>query len=276
MPFIIDAHTHLVSPDRDRYPQDPTTYQVDHDGSAELLKSEMDAAAVDRAYTISPWIYRWDNSYVLDVLPENREWLAVGVLVNPYDPDGPATLERLVKERGASGVRIQGRICGNGPFTDEETTPLWKKAADLGLTIDVNATQEEYASLEPRLKQFPDTPILLDHCGFISAELSPDTPTVEPVIRLARYPNAYAKLSFLGLASNQAYPFTDGHRLVKELVDAFGPERCMFGTNFPTKQYNPKASYSQLVRLFTEEIDLTAEEREWILGKTAVNLWQWG
>jgi len=54
----------------------------------ELLRQQMDDSGVDRALTISPWLYRWNMVYVLDILPENRRWLAVAVLVDPFDAEG--------------------------------------------------------------------------------------------------------------------------------------------------------------------------------------------
>ena len=64
--------------------------------------------------------------------------------------------------------------------------------------------------------------------------------------------------------------------MVRKIVDAFGPERCVYGSNFPTAQYNQTLSYAETMRLFAEAIDLTQLEREWILGRTAQNLWRWG
>lgn len=50
----------------------------------ELLRQQMDDSGVDRALTISPWPYRWNMGYVLDILSENRRWLTVAVLVDPF------------------------------------------------------------------------------------------------------------------------------------------------------------------------------------------------
>jgi predicted TIM-barrel fold metal-dependent hydrolase len=135
--MIIDAHTHIFSTDMDRYPLgDPTSsYRPVTEGSVTLLRAQMDEAGVDRAVTIPPWFYRWDPSYVLDVLAENRTWLAAAALVDPWSEKGPAQLERLVREFGFCGLRIQATISGLGPFDDPDTTPLWRKAADLGIPI---------------------------------------------------------------------------------------------------------------------------------------------
>ena len=274
--MIVDTHTHLFAPDSVRYPVDPeASYRPETDGSVELLRRQMDEAGVDRAVTISPWPYRWDMSYVLDILPERRDWLAVGVLVDPYSPAGPDLLERYVRDHGVCGLRIQGKILDMDPVDDPATTPLWKKAADLGLALDINASQGEYHAVANRACQFPDMPIILDHCGYVSPDLYPPEPTVDAVLEMARYPNVYAKLSFLGAASSGSFPCEDVHWMVRRIVDAFGPERCTYGSNFPTAQYNQTLSYAETLRLFSEAIDLTDVEQEWILGRTAHNLWRW-
>lgn len=235
--MIIDTHTHLFAADLDRYPTDPaTSYQPEVSGSVELLRQQMDDSGVDRALTISPWPYRWNMGYVLDILPENRRWLAVAVLVDPFDAEGPTQLERYVKDHGVCGLRIQGRILEMDPVDQPATTPLWKKAADLGITLDVNASQDEYDAVARRAREFPDLRIVLDHCGYVSPNLYPPEPTVDAVVRLADLPNVYTKLSFLGAASAGGFPCADVHWMVRRVVDAFGAERCVFGTNSPTAQ----------------------------------------
>jgi predicted TIM-barrel fold metal-dependent hydrolase len=162
-PLVIDAHTHIFSLDHQRYPlADPnSSYRPVTDGQAEILKAQMDAAGVNRAVTISPWFHGWNIDYTLDALAQHRDWLAVAALVPPTSPEGPAILERYVKEFGVCGLRIQARISGLGRFDDPASTPLWEKAAELGLPLDINATQEEYPQLEQRLRDFPTVDILL-------------------------------------------------------------------------------------------------------------------
>jgi L-fuconolactonase len=275
--MIIDAHTHIFSSDLNKYPlaAPKSTYRPITDGRAELLYSQMVEAGVDRAVTISPWFYGWDIRYTLDTLQEHRSWLAVVALVDPTSMDGPQQLEHYVNEYGVCGLRIQGKISRLGRFDDPRATPLWQKAADLGLPIDINATHEEYSQVERRIRQFPQIPVILDHCGYISSDLAPSSPTVEPVLRLAQYPNVYAKLTFLGIPSQKPYPFTDVHWMARVIIDTFGAERCLNGSNFPTAQYNPLMTYRQTVQLFSEEIELTSAERSWILGGTAAKLWIW-
>ena len=275
--MIIDSHTHIFTTETARYPlADPSSgYRPHTDGSSGLLRRRMDAAGVDRALTITAGFYGWDNRYSLDQLKGNEDWLAVGVLVDPASDDAPAELEKAVR-KGACGLRIQRHLFYHKSLDDPISTPLWTKAADLDLTVDINATHEDYHSVEKRVRQFPKSRFILDHCGYVSGILRPAENHVAPVLAMARYSNVHVKLTFLPLASQASYPFSDVHWMVRDLVDAFGPERCLFGTNFPSEQYSPAADMGQVVSLFTDEIDLTDEERSWILGGTAARLWRWG
>ena len=274
--LIIDSHTHLMTLNTQHYPlaNASSDYRPSIEGSAEHLQNQMKAAGVERALAISTGFYGWDNSYAIDQLVDNDSWLTVGVLVNPAAKDGPQQLEVLV-EKGANGIRIQRHLFYHQSLDDPISTPLWRKAAALDLTVDINATHEEYSAVEKRIREFPTTRFVLDHCGYVSGNLAPKKNTTEPVRRLAQYDNVYIKLTFLPLASQQAYPFKDVHWMVRELVGVFGPDRCLFGSNFPTDQYSPKTSYQETVELFSDAIELSNEEREWILGGTANKLWAW-
>ena len=274
--LIIDSHTHLMTLDTERYPlADPSSvYQPAFEGSANALHEQMQLSGVSKALAISTGFYGWDNSYVLDQQVDNKSWLAVAALVDPAGVDSAQRLDVLV-EQGVCGLRIQRHLFYQQALDDPISTPLWCAVSDLGLTVDVNAAHEEYAAVEARVRAFPQTRFVLDHCGYVSSALAPSENTTAPVRALARYENVYIKLTFLPLASRQAYPFTDVHWMVRELVDAFGPDRCLFGSNFPTVQYSPQTGYEQTVALFADAVDLSVEERAWILGGTAQTLWRW-
>ena len=94
---------------------------------------------------VTPGWCGWDNSYTMDILKGNEDWLAAVVLVDPLSPDGPAELERLAKQ-GASGLRIQPPC--TGPLTDPRQTALWEAATRLGITVQVNLPQEYLCSTQ--------------------------------------------------------------------------------------------------------------------------------
>ncbi|HCR16587.1 MAG TPA: hypothetical protein DIU35_03810 [Candidatus Latescibacteria bacterium] len=56
-----------------------------------------------------------------------------------------------------------------------------------------------------------------------------------------------------GQVANRAREFSD----LRIVLD-----HCVYGSNFPTKLYNPKLSYVEALRLFSEAIDLSEAERK--------------
>jgi predicted TIM-barrel fold metal-dependent hydrolase len=86
---------------------------------------------------------------------------------------------------------------------------------------------------------------------------------------MGRHPNAYAKLSNTVLGSKQDYPFKDMHGPTKEIIKAFTPERCIWGSDFPCELWCPKVgTYGRHLKLFTEEMGLDRPTQEAILGRT--------
>ena len=70
------------------------------DATVEMLRVRMAGTPqpIDRAVNVTPGWCGWDNSYTMDALRGNRDWLAATVLVDPLADGGPATLRRLVAD----------------------------------------------------------------------------------------------------------------------------------------------------------------------------------
>ena len=122
------------------------------------------------------------------------------------------------------------------------------------------------------LEKFPRQPVVIDHC-LITEPNSESNRVIEDMLRLARFPNTYAKLSFLPLGSVEEYPFRDMHEPCKRIIAGYGADRCVWGSNFPCELWTPKSSYAQSLRLFTHELGLGEAARDAIFGQTARQLW---
>ena len=71
------------------------------------------------------------------------------------------------------------------------------------------------------------------------------------------------------------YPFEDTHGAFHKIYDAFGPQRLMWGTDFP--HVIRDLGYGRALDLFREHMDfLSDEDKEWVLGKTALSVWNFG
>jgi predicted TIM-barrel fold metal-dependent hydrolase len=271
--MIVDAHAHIYSPDEVAYPPGENPLRPPPGtGTPEHLRREMQAAGVDRAMLVqTTTFYRWDNRFVRDTAAAATEW-SVGVCtLNPDDPHSPDVLYALVHRSNVRALRTYASGPGRR-YDHPGNRRLFATARELGIVINALLTVETADDLAQVLHDYPDLPVVLDHCLALQAGARYDA-TVAKVLELARYPNLHAKLTFLPTGSAEASPFRDLHDACRRFIAAYGPERCLWGSDFPTELWCPKVTYAGHLRLFQEELGLTAAEQAAILGGTAVRLY---
>jgi len=270
--MIIDAHSHPYSTDESSYPSMPDAYRPPLGaGTIEHLKREMKAAGVDRAVLIQTnSFYRWDNHFIRDTSAVSRDW-AVGVCnLDPDDPHSPDVLSALVERSNVKGLRS---------IWDVYVRPdppgvrrLWTEADRLGIVVNALVPVQFGNELSTFLDDYQDLRVVLDHS--LALKIGPlyDV-TLSRILELARHPNLYAKMTFLPWGSAEQSPFQDMHDACKRIIDAYGPERCLWGSNFPTELWAPKATYAEHLRIFKQELGLSQAEQDAVLGGTAERLW---
>jgi len=150
---------------------------------------------------------------------------------------------------------------------------LWGEAEELGIVINALIHIDLADELERMLGRHTNLRVVLDHCMYPSGKDGLGGRTIQRVLQLAEYPNLHAKLTWLVDSSDQDYPFEDTYPLLRAVVDAFGPERCVWGSDFPCQLWTPTASYAQHYALFTQALGLTDAEKEAILAVTPGRLW---
>ncbi len=92
------------------------------------------------------------------------------------------------------------------------------------------------------------------------------------MLALARLPNVAVKLSGAPSTSSQAYPYKNIHGYLHQIVDAFGPGRCFWGTDITRMP----CSYGQCVTMFTEELSwLKGRDLEQVMGGAIVDWLGW-
>jgi predicted TIM-barrel fold metal-dependent hydrolase len=104
---------------------------------------------------------------------------------------------------------------------------------------------------------------------------STDIPlAIDQTVALAKYPNVSVKLSGALGNSVESYPFRDTTVYVQRIFDAYGPERCHWGTDM-TNSFN-RASPRQRVTHFTEELPFLSEsDKDWIMGRAILSRLKW-
>ncbi len=272
---IVDSHLHVWSDDAERYPWDTRFLPPPHEpATAEMLLEEMEAAGVDKAVLVQPSNYAYDNSYLADCLKRYAGRFAGVALLDPLDPQAPKLLEDLYLQHGIQGMRLYPtRDLGSTWLNDPVTFPLWEKAEELGLPFICFIAPQQVPMLEVMLARFPGVKVVIDHMGRPIADEAPPYSLYQAVVRTGFYPNTYVKVSGLPVTSREGYPYRDVYKFVRMLYGSFGPERMMWATDFP--HILRQCGYQKALELARTKIPFfTDEDREWILGKTALSVWR--
>jgi predicted TIM-barrel fold metal-dependent hydrolase len=269
---VIDTHAHIYSPDEKRYPPIGKPLRVPGGkGSVEDLRKESRANGVEAVCAIqTSTFYRFDNRYICDSAKANPSWMAGVCTLDPDDAKSPDLLKSHVRSFRVRGMRsIPAR---DGRLDHPGVRALWKAALEAGIVINVLIGPDKAPQLHRMLPEFPKLPVVLDHCMNPKAGADLDA-TVDEVRRLATYANLHAKLTFIPTGSATGYPCADMHGACMKIVEAFGPERCVWGSDFPCELWCPKLSYADHLRIFTQDLPLRSQAREQILAGTARRLW---
>ncbi len=146
---------------------------------------------------------------------------------------------------------------------------LWPAAERAGIPIALLAGNflplvGQIAERHPKLK------LIVDHFGR-PIGVQPDAvwANLNELLALAKHPNVAVKATGAPSYSAEAYPYRDVHPHLRQLYDAFGPERLFWGTDITRMP----CTWRQCVTMFTEELPwLTARDKELIMGR-AVCAW---
>lgn len=266
---IIDPHVHVWKHDP-KYPFAEGARPPARDATPEMLLELMKANGVSKTVIIQVIHYRYDNSYLADVLRQYPGTFRGVCRVDPLDPAAPDQLSRLTTEQGFRGVRLSpsGEASGDW-FHGPLMPPLWKRCYELKVPMTVLAPITRMPEVGLLLEKLPDLTVVIDHM----ADCPVDKPAeLEKLIALKRYPNVFVKISHTWSLSKQPYPWLDAQEHVKRLHQAYGPQRLMWCTDWPVMEAHAK--YPQALTLVRDEMKfLNADDKQWMLSKTPERVW---
>ena len=267
---IIDPHVHVWKSDP-RYPwAKETKTPPTQDKTAEMLLDLMKKYGVARTVIIQVIHYRWDNSYLADVLKQYPTMFHGVARVNPEDPAAPDHLSKLVKEQRFRGVRLSPGAGAAGDWIRGPLMPpLWERCQKLKVPMTILAPVTRMPDIAGLAGKYPDLTIVIDHM----ADCPIDRPDLlQLLIDLKRYPKLFVKISHTWSLSKQQFPFRDTFPQVKALYDNFGPKRLMWGTDWPVSEH--RATYPQTLEIVRDHMDfLNEDDKMWMLSKTIERVW---
>lgn len=274
-PFVIyDAHHHLWDLEAVHYPWlatkgikrffgDPAPIQKNY--LPDDLKSDFGNLPVEK--TVHIQVGADDDQHLLESQMVQRladsSGLANGIIgfCALEKIDRSSKLDEFSRLDNFRGVR---QIVGRSPEEDKQTgtnsllyDDAWleglRELEERGLTFDLQLIPDQMLRAAEVLSHVPDLAVALCHCG------SPwyrDTTGIalwqNGLRELAELPNVHCKISGLSMFDH-SWTVDTLRPIVETVINVFGPERCMFGSNFPVDKLH--TSYSRLWYAYLEILD---------------------
>lgn len=155
---------------------------------------------------------------------------------------------------------------------DLMSDPAWlggySRLADHGLSFDLQVYPDQLAEAAELAAAHPDTPVILDHAG-MPPDRDDETLAAwrSGLATLAAQPNTTVKISGIGMTDHR-WTLDSLRPIVLDTIEAFGPDRAMFASNFPVDSLY--STYAQLYGAFdTLTADFSPDERSALFAGTA-------
>jgi predicted TIM-barrel fold metal-dependent hydrolase len=268
----IDAHSHVWSPDTDRWPLAKGQTKADLKPPSftpeELLKLA-EPVGVGRVVLIQHSIYHFfDNSYLIDCAKRMPGRFSIVGMIDDTQPHPDVKLKELLP-LGVRGLRITPRIRGDRWLEGEGMAALWKCGAETGQAMCCLIDAKDLPGVAAMCAKHPDTPVVIDHFARIGADGVIRDADVAALCALAKHKTVALKLSAYYALGKKQPPYEDLLPMVRRVLDAFGPDRCMWASDAPY-QVEPPHTYQASIELIRDRLDgASAGDKEWLLRKTA-------
>jgi L-fuconolactonase len=141
----------------------------------------------------------------------------------------------------------------------------WHKCHELGLAVQMHFLPHYATRIFDLASQFQGVTLILDHLG----RAGQGTPAeFEEVLKLAWLPRTYMKFSGVNYSSQQEPPHADAKPIVRKILDAFGPDRIIWGGLGQSMD-----QFERATQVFeTQFAGIPETDREKIRGLNAVKL----
>ncbi|MSP30515.1 MAG: amidohydrolase [Acetobacteraceae bacterium] len=236
----------------------------------------MDAGGVNAAVIHPPG---WDPGSTDMAFNAVRDYPGRFAIMGSMPLEDPTTRARI------SGWRAQPGMLGlrytflHDParqwLADGTIDWLWAEAEKADVPIAVLAT-DSLTGLAGIAARHPGLRLTIDHLGgrggLTTLKDAAAMTHIPQLLALAKFPNVAVKATGAPGYSSEAYPFPAMHLYLRQVFDAFGPQRMFWGTDISKMP----CSWRQCVTMFAEELPwLNDADKRLIMGDALCAWWGW-
>src|SRR5262247_2460637 len=278
MASIVDIHPHVIATDTARYPLNPlggtqSTWSRERPTTYAMLVAAMDAAGVDKAAIVqASTAYGYDNTYVAEAVAAHPDRFTGVFSVDVLAPDAAAKMRHWM-QRGLTGLRLfttGSTMPGQATwFDDPRSYPAWEYAGAAGLPVCMQMTPQGFPQLRGLMERFPKVRIILDHLARPKLVEGAPFTADQAFFDLAKYGQVFLKVTPVNVEPKEWGKATPAS-FFGAVLKAYGASRIAWGSNFPATAGPLSAILKKAQAAFSF---VSAEDREWIFGKTAMALY---
>jgi predicted TIM-barrel fold metal-dependent hydrolase len=241
------------------------------------MVAAMDEVGVDGALLVSPFaMYRYDASYALDVYAAHPDRFRLIKPVDPTDPTVTDTIADWAATNGTVAIRIMMRDDVSNDPADPGLNRVLAAAAQHAMPVNLLCwgRLEQAGLLAARN---PNTRLVIDHLG-LQQPFEPPPPAapfadLPKLLALATHDNIVVKITGACTLSHAPFPYNDIWDPLCRIFDAFGFDRCMWGTDW-TRAVG-LLTYQQGVEPFRLTDRLSDSDRAALMGDTLQRVYGW-
>ena len=268
----IDAHSHVWSPDVGKWPLAKGQTKADLaplSFTPEELFKLAEPAGVGRVVLIQHSVYHlFDNSYLIDCAKRMPGRFSLVGMVDEREAHPDKTMTDLLPH-GVRGLRITPKVSGPKWLDTPGMAALWKAGGESGQAMCCLIDAADLAGVAAMCVKYPQTPVVIDHFARIGVDGTIRDTEVDSLCDLAKHKRTHVKLSAYYALGKKMPPHDELLPMIRRVVDAFGPERCMWASDAPY-QIGPPNTYEASIALIRDRLDgISPGDREWLLRKTA-------
>ena len=275
--YRVDSHHHVWNPAARDYPWLAGLDPINRPFTAGDLKPLLDANRIDGTVLVQTVSDLDETRELLKLASETPFILGVVGWADLEKQDLAADLEMLRDAEGGDylvGIRHQVHDEEDPDWLLRENVQLGlEMIAEFNLAYDLLVRPRELPAAVTVARDFPHLNVVVDHIGkppIWSGELEPWS---ELMHEFAGLENVACKLSGMVTEANrEGWTPEDLVPYVRTVVEIFGPDRLMFGSDWPVSLL--AASYDDVItitRTVLSDLEvLTPEAERAIFGETAI------
>jgi predicted TIM-barrel fold metal-dependent hydrolase len=243
---IIDAHAHIF-PLEFPIPEGPGNKPEPYERTNIVdFREVLRAQGVSHGLLVQPSGYLFDNTALLDGIARSGGTVR-GIGVVPYSISDSELAD--LQARGMVGHRFNAVDLSPGEFEKPEAVRFLDRLREIGWIAEIHVFASDLPTIAPALER-SRARLMFDHLGRPDVRRGVYEPGFARFLEFGRSGQGFAKLTCAIRVSQEAFPFFDVDPYVAAILEAYTPQRCVWGSDWPFVLLKRGITYAQVQAWF--------------------------